>query len=161
MTFRKQVAWVMVVVALLVLAVLSVARAAPPEIPEERPAAAIYAYSFNTAAITSDTNSSSVLSQAYAYIDLFITTNISDTQTITVTYQVSPDNSNWYDSYEFAAQSSDTVVFTRTICYGRYSRVNIDLNSANTVTPTIKGTFSNNWMPYQSSALVGSNNWGE
>lgn len=147
--FRENLAWVAMVMGLLILLVLGTLQgyAAPPVGPEEKPAAALYAVSWNTSSITSDTTSTAYTTQSYCYHDLFCSIDMSTTNTITVKYQVSPDNSNWFDSFAFSAQTADADIFTRTLAYGRYSRVVLDVTNSETITPVCKSVFFNNWTP--------------
>jgi hypothetical protein len=121
----------------------------PDQMPGQMPEAALYAVSWNTAVITEDTTSTAYLTQGYCYHDIFCDIDFLDSQTITVKVQSSPDNSTWYDTYTFVSSgSADSTTFTRCMSYGRYERVDFDVESSNEVTPVCKSVFFNNWAPY-------------
>ena len=144
---REKVALMAVGMGLLILLVVGTLGAAPPEVPEEKPLAALYAVTWNMVAITSTTTSTAYTTQSYAYHDLFCAIDANENQTITVKYQVSPDNSNWFESYWSAGYSADASFFTRTLAYGRYSRMKFEVQTGNAITPVCKSVFSNNWAP--------------
>ena len=128
--------------------------AAPPEVPPERPAAALYAVSWNTAVITQTTTASSATTQHYAYHDVTCKFNFADnqqTQAVTITLQASNDDSDWFQTFAFTAITTDTTVTTgiisRTLSYGRYERMVLTVSNTNQVTPTCKSVFFNNWAP--------------
>lgn len=127
------------------------AMAGPESVPEERPMAALYAVSWNTAAITETTTTTGYLTQNYAYQDVACDMDFYSDQTITITLEASPDNSIWFQTHSFTAITTDTTVttgiFSRTVSYARYERMVLTAETSATVTPTCKSVFFNNWMP--------------
>lgn len=116
---------------------------------------------FSARALTSSTSTTYTLSPTrfpqWAAADIFVTADVSGTDTLTATVQYSPDGSNWSDgTYTYVTWnttgtatsntgtyrlviSSDTTSFMRVPMVGEYMRLKIDNGGA--VTPTIKATF--------------------
>ena len=147
----KKSNWFLMACVIALMAVLCagvrLATAGPPEVPEERPLAALRTVAWNATGITVDTNSSANLTQHYAYHDIFCSVDIHSSGGVTITVQSSPAGTTYYDTYELAQITSDTDVFTRVLSYGRYERVNFDVNDTGLITPTCTSIFFNDWYP--------------
>ena len=132
-------------VAVTVILCLGIQRAMAA--PEQAPAAALYAITWNEAGITTDTDSTAYLTQHYAYHDFFCSVDIHDAGGVTITVQSSPAGTTYYDTYELGQFTSDTDVYTRVVSYGRYEMVEFDVQGTGLITPTCKSVYFNNWTP--------------
>jgi len=116
---------------------------------------------FSARALTSSTSTTYTLSPTrfpqWTAADIFVTADVSGTDTLTATVQYSPDGSNWSNgTYTYVTfnstgtatlntgtyqlvLNSDTTSFMRVPMVGEYMRLKIDNGGA--VTPTIKATF--------------------
>jgi len=91
----------------------------------------------------------------YNAVDVFVTADVSGTDTLTVTPQFSADAANWADAYfetvsgttvtaqtYRAALSTDGTAYLRLPVAGKYMRFKVE--TSGTVTPTIRALFKNN-----------------
>lgn len=123
-------------------AAVKVAMAGPPEAPS----AALYAVTWTSAGLNTTQNTTAYTVQNYAYHDLFCSVDFVDaTQSITITVQSSPDNTTFYDTYQYTPKITDTAWYTRHVSYGRYERLRYHVNTTKIVTPACKSVFFNNW----------------
>ncbi|KPK91506.1 MAG: hypothetical protein AMJ88_13440 [Anaerolineae bacterium SM23_ 63] len=137
----------LVAVSMVVFGAVTQSTAAPLQVPQDAPSAALYAVAWNTAGITTDTNSSAYLTQHYAYHDLFCSIDLYSTGRLTITMQSSPAGTTYYDTYQLVATEVDTDVYTRVLSYGRYERLKMETMNTNLITPTCTSVFFNNWFP--------------
>ena len=94
--------------------------------------------------ITQAVNGTGVRVAGYDYADCFGVFDVTASQTATLALQASADGTNYVALATFTAQTTDTVVATRTAVLGEYFRAAVTtLGSANPVTVSVKCVMKN------------------
>jgi hypothetical protein len=145
------------VLVLLSVMVVSVATAGPTG-PGDPGAGTVVGVSTSTmfatkvlTASTTTTYTQRYKASAWYSADVFVTADVANTDTLTVTAQVSADGTNWANAwyvnasgttlnYQFVI-SSDVTEYQQMPIVGEWLRFRLD--NGGTVTPTIKVTFHN------------------
>lgn len=135
-------------VALLMVtgALLAATRAnAAPEYPPEHSLQSYARYTLLTSnGITQTVNGTGVRVAGYDFADCFGVFDVALAQTATLALQGSADGISYVTLAAFEAQSSDSVVATRTAVLGEYFRAAVTtLGSANPVTVSVKCVVKN------------------
>ena len=155
---QTKVLWVLITALLMAVLALTpgvMASATGPGVPEMSGVAISQTYTFfNARAITSSTSvlysTTNLQLGQWALADVFVTADMSGTNTITVTPQYSADNVNWADaSYTYLTTtlntgnynlvlSADGTSYVRVPIVGEYFRFKVD--NGGVVTVTVKAT---------------------
>ncbi len=90
--------------------------------------------------ITQTLTGTAILLPSYA-ADCYEGVTVSDTQTVTLKIQHSPDDYSWLDLYSFDDATADTTTFTHASLYGSYMRGVATLGSDNPVTVSLLCVF--------------------
>lgn len=146
------------VLALVFAPVALQVQAAPAHSPQAAPAqdgrltspAGTMVLAAGTAGITADTYYTGTTAWVkgygpFEYADIFTKITMGTVNTTTVTLQVSPDNTNWFNANVpyYTLQSAvvaTTSAYTSTTPQGLYFRIFVDVANSSAITPTIKVT---------------------
>ena len=144
------------ITALLTLAIsmgvaLAAFLSAPPPVADASAVDGYAQYSWYNNSVTTTTTGAGRFTADYGRFECYSIVDVALTQTLTLTLQSSPDNTNWADQpiWQFAtnvlavaasptAQTADGVGFFISILEGQYTRPVFTLGESNPVTATLK-----------------------